>query len=94
MSKLNFEWDIKKDIANQKKHKVSFDEAKSIFYDEKAIQFFDEKNSSEEDRFLMLGMSAKLRILIVSHIFRETKSTLRIISARKATKKEAEHYSR
>lgn len=64
MSKLSFEWDKNKDIANQKKHKVSFDEAKSVFYDEKAIQFFDEKNSSEEDRFLMLGMSAKLRILI------------------------------
>lgn len=93
MSKLNFEWDIKKDIANQKKHKVGFDEAKSVFYDEKAIQFFDEKNSSEEDRFLMLGMSAKLRILIVSHVFRQTKKVIRIISARKATKKEAENYT-
>ena len=93
MSKLSFEWDKNKDIANQKKHKVSFDEAKSVFYDEKAIQFFDEKNASEEDRFLMLGMSAKFRLLIVSHVFRSIKKTIRIISARKATKKEAENYS-
>jgi uncharacterized DUF497 family protein len=93
MSKLSFEWDKNKDNANQKKHKVSFDEAKSVFYDEKATLFFDGKNSSEEDRFLMLGMSAKLRILIVSHVFKPIKKTIRIISARKATKKEAENYS-
>lgn len=93
MSKLTFEWDKNKNTANQKKHKVSFEEAKSVFYDEKAIQFFDEKNSSEEDRFLMLGISAKLRILIVSHVFKPIKKTIRIISARRATQKEASHYT-
>ncbi len=90
---MDFKWDKNKDIANQKKHTVSFDEAKSVFYYEKAIQFFDEKNSSGEDRFLMLEMSAKFRILIVSHVLKPIKKIIRIISARKATKKEAENYS-
>ncbi|WKJ90491.1 BrnT family toxin [Methylomonas montana] len=62
---INFEWDLGKAASNLKKHGVSFEEAKSVFYDEYAIQFFDEENSKTEDRFLMLGMSSHAKILIV-----------------------------
>ncbi|MFC1744678.1 BrnT family toxin [Candidatus Riflebacteria bacterium] len=88
-----FEWDTKKDRLNQKKHGVSFNEAKSVFFDENAVQFFDEPYSStREERFLMLGLSSSLRILLVCHCIREDEKTIRIISARKATKKERKFY--
>ncbi len=80
--------------ANRRKHGVSFDEAKTVFYDENAIRYFDPDHSKDEDRFLMVGLSQKLRILIVCHCFREDDSVIRIISARKATKKEEDHYWR
>ncbi|SEO41180.1 BrnT family toxin [Vreelandella aquamarina] len=90
---IEFEWDTKKADLNLKKHGVSFYEAKSVFYDELAIQFFDDENSfSSEDRFLMLGMSNESRILIVCHCEREQGSSIRIISARKATSKERKFY--
>jgi len=85
---IDFIWDTRKSTINKKKHGVSFEEAKDVFYDEYAIRYFDPDHSREEDRFLMLGMSAKLRILIVSHCYIEDDSTIRIISARKATKAE------
>ena len=94
MNELRFEWDERKERANIKKHGVSFNEAQSVFYDENAIQYFDPDHSDDEDRFLMVGVSQKLRILIVCHCFREEDSVIRIISARKATKGEEDNYWR
>jgi len=89
---IEFEWDSAKAAANLKKHGVSFEEARSIFYDEFAVQFFDDENSGSEDRFLMLGFSDEARLLIVCHCEREHGHVIRIISARKATKNEAKFY--
>lgn len=95
MKILRFEWDAKKARINIEKHEgISFKEAESVFYDERAIEFYDEGHSESEKRFLMLGLSAKLRLLLVCHCVRESDSIIRIISARKATKKEAKHYWR
>lgn len=92
MSQLLFQWDKDKDVINQRKHSVSFEEAKSVFYDDNAIQFWDETHSELEDRFLLLGMSSKMRLLLIVHCYREKESEIRIISARKATKKESQQY--
>ena len=89
---IKFEWDEGKAAANLKKHQISFEEAKSIFFDEFGVQFFDEEHSSDEDRFLMLGMSKKAMLLIVCHCEREQGELIRIISARKATKRESAFY--
>ena len=83
---ISFSWDDRKNEVNEKKHGVSFDEAKTVFYDENAIRYYDPDHSDDEDRFLMVGVSQKLRILIVCHCFREDDSVIRIISARKATR--------
>lgn len=89
---IKFEWDTAKAILNRKKHGVSFEEAQSVFYDEFAVQFFDEDNSTSENRFLMLGFSDEARLLIVCHCERAEGNTIRIISARKATKNERNYY--
>jgi uncharacterized protein len=89
---ITFEWDQAKAASNQKKHGVSFEEARSVFYDEFAVQFFDEENAESEDRFLMLGLSDEARLLIVCHCERDHGNVIRIISARKATKKEGQYY--
>jgi len=89
---INFEWDDRKSRANQKKHDVSFDEARTVFFDEYAIEFYDDPSSSEEERFLMLGMSLRARLLLVCHCIRDDESTIRIISARKATRSESKLY--
>lgn len=89
---IAFEWDPAKAAANLKKHKISFEEARSVFFDEFAIQFFDEDHSSSEERFLMLGMSSGAKLLIVCHCERENGEIIRIISARKATKRESAFY--
>jgi uncharacterized protein len=89
---IKFEWDIAKANSNKKKHGVSFEEAQSVFYDEFAVQFFDEESSELEDRFLMLGFSDEARLLIVCHCERNQGNTIRIISARKATKIEGKYY--
>lgn len=89
---LKFEWDDGKNYLNQQKHQVSFEEAKSVFYDERAIQFWDEDHSDYEDRFLLVGQSSTMRILLVVHCYREQESIIRIISARKATKNERQYY--
>ena len=89
---IEFEWDTSKAAANLKKHQVSFEDAKSVFYDEFAVQFFDEEHSSEEERFLMLGMSSLVKLLIVCHCEREQGAVIRIISARKASKRESAFY--
>ena len=89
---IKFEWDESKAAANLKKHQVSFEEARSIFFDEFSVQFFDEDHSSDEERFLMLGMSSEAKLLIVCHCEREQGVVIRIISARKATKRESAFY--
>jgi uncharacterized DUF497 family protein len=89
---IKFEWDTKKAVANQKKHGISFEESKSVFYDEFAVQFYDEGHSGEEHRFLMLGFSCESRMLLVCHCERESGNTIRIISSRRATKSESSHY--
>jgi uncharacterized DUF497 family protein len=94
MKKVRFEWDDKKDLANLRNHGVAFDEAKTVFYDENAIEFYDEDHSCKEVRLLMIGLSSKLRILLVSYTVMEgkDKDIIRIISSRKATKKEQKIY--
>ena len=92
MNDIKFEWDNRKDKSNQKKHGVSFEEAKSVFYDDNAIEFYNFDHSHEEERFLMLGLSLKLRILLVCHCFKEEQGIIRLISARKATKNEQKKY--
>jgi hypothetical protein len=92
MNELKFEWDKKKAASNLKKHGVSFDEARSVFYDEQAIQFYDPEHSEDEDRFILLGTSYKLKTLVVCHCFREQETKVRIISARKADNEEAQVY--
>ena len=94
MSELKFKWDDSKEKINIRKHGVSFDEARSVFYDENAMQFYDPEYSEEEDRFILLGMSFKLRTLIVCHCFLEDDMLVRIISARKADKWEEQDYWR
>jgi uncharacterized DUF497 family protein len=89
---IKFAWDPAKASLNARKHGVSFDEAQSVFYDESAVQFFDEEHSSAEERFLLLGMSTGARLLLVCHCERESGSVIRIISARKATKRESLFY--
>lgn len=90
---IEFDWDAAKAVANLKKHDVSFEEAQSCFYDEFAVQFFDEENSLDEDRFLLLGMSSGARLLLICHCERESGNVIRIISARKATKRESSFYN-
>jgi uncharacterized DUF497 family protein len=89
---IGFEWDASKAISNKKKHGVTFEEAKSVFYDDFAVQFFDSENSKLEDRFLMLGRSNRSRILLICHCEQDSANLIRIISARKATVKERRLY--
>ena len=91
---IKFEWNAAKAATNIKKHGVSFEEAKSVFFDEFAMQFFDQDNSKTEDRFLMLGTSNETKLLLVCHCERDDGNTIRVISARKATKNESENYQR
>jgi len=93
MDEIKFSWDARIAKQNFQKHKVSFEEAATVFYDENAIEFFDPDHSKNEDRFLMLGINWRLRILIVCYCLREKGSEIRIISARKATKKEIKFYT-
>ena len=87
-----FEWDENKDLINQKKHGISFDDARSVFYDDSAILFDDPDHSEYEDRFLIIGMSNIKGICIVSHCYRGTDDRIRIISARTATRSERKIY--
>jgi uncharacterized protein len=92
MKHLEFEWDNRKEKANIKKHGISFEEARTTFYDENAIQFFDPDHSENEDRFILLGTSYKLNTLVVCHCFREKETIVRIISARMADSDETKAY--
>ncbi len=89
---IGFEWDAVKAAANLRKHRISFEEASSVFYDEFAVQFFDDNHAAAEDRFLMLGLSSEARLLIVCHCERGRGNVIRIISARRATKRESAFY--
>ena len=92
MEEIRFSWDARKVRQNVKSHKLSFEEASTVFYDDKAIEFFDPDHSIKEDRFLMLGVSWRLRVVVVCYCLRKKGSEIRIISARKATKKEEKVY--
>ena len=92
MDEIEFSWDARKARQNLRKHKVSFEEAATVFYDESAIEFFDTSHSTGEERFLMLGLSGRLRTMVVSYCLRKEGSEIRIISARKATKREEKAY--
>ncbi|MDH4022895.1 MAG: BrnT family toxin [Gammaproteobacteria bacterium] len=93
MADLRFEWDPRKDRANQKKHGVSFSEAKTVFLDEFARIIDDPENDEGEERFLMLGMSIGLRVLVVCHCLRGSDQVIRIISARRADASERKEYA-
>lgn len=91
---LKFTWDEQKETANRQKHGVSFDEARTVFYDEHARLIADPDSSEDEDRFILLGYSERPRLLVVCHCYRENDSIIRIISARKATRPEKNSYGR
>ncbi len=92
MTPLRFEWDEEKDREGHRKHGVSFEEARTVFYDDIAVEFYDDEHSEWEDRFLLLGVSSRLRVLMVCHCLRKGGDVIRIVSARKATAAERKHY--
>lgn len=92
MSKIIFEWDENKSKNNIIKHRVSFNEAKTVFLDEHARVIPDKESSKKENRFIILGLSHTLKLLVVCHCYRESEEVIRIISARKATRKESKTY--
>ncbi len=92
MSTLKFEWDSRKALANLKKHGIAFEEAQSVFFDERARLINDPDHSEDEDRFILLGLSSSLHMLLVCHCYRREGEVIRIISARQATARESKHY--
>jgi uncharacterized DUF497 family protein len=94
MADLRFKWEAHKETQNRRKHGVSFAEAETVFSDEHALLVDDPDHSAEEDRFALLGFSARLRTLVVVHCYRERDAVIRIISARKATRRERDIYNR
>lgn len=89
---IRFEWDLEKAEINEKKHHITFEEAKTVFYDKNALLIADPDHSDEEDRFIIMGISSKSKLLIVCHCYRENDEVIRLISAGKAESKEAEQY--
>ena len=92
MNSIHFEWDDNKNKFNKRKHKISFEEAQTVFYDTEALIIDDPEHSVQEDRFIILGLSKKANLLVVCHCYRESDSVIRIISARKATTTEKNYY--
>jgi hypothetical protein len=92
VAELRFEWDPRKDADNQRKHRVSFEEAESVFSDEHALLIDDPEHSTTEARFVLLGLSIRFRVLLVVHRYRDQDAVIRIISARRATKQERSRY--
>jgi uncharacterized DUF497 family protein len=92
VSDLQFEWDERKNASNKKKHDVSFEEARAVFYDERALLIEDPDHSEDEERFILMGLGASLRVLVVCHCYRGRQNIIRIISARKATRSERTQY--
>ncbi|GIK61923.1 MAG: hypothetical protein JETCAE03_22620 [Ignavibacteriaceae bacterium] len=89
---MRFVWDKNKNLANIKKHKISFEEAKTVFLDDNARLIHDPEHSISEERFIILGITNKLRLLVVVHTYKEDGDVIRIISARKATRTETIYY--
>lgn len=94
MSDIIFEWDDRKAQQNEQKHGISFEEAQTAFYDENARLSHDPDRSQDEDRYILLGLSAELCLLVVCHVYRQNDEVIRIISARRATKQEQMQYQR
>jgi uncharacterized DUF497 family protein len=92
VKRIRFEWDARKAAANLRKHGVSFEEARTVFLDENALLRPDEDHSDDEDRFLLLGLGARLRTLVVCHCYRQKDEVIRLISARKANSDERQQY--
>jgi len=92
MSNIKFEWDSRKASANEKKHGISFEEARTVFFDENAKLIDDPDHSDEEERFVLLGLSSSLRVVLVCHCYSEEGNVIRIISARKASAHESKQY--
>ena len=89
-----FDWDENKNRINLDKHGITFEEASTVFFDDRAIIFDDPEHSIDEDRFLLLGMSETAKVCIVCHCYKESDTVIRIISARQATRKEEQRYVR
>jgi len=89
---VRFEWDQKKAETNLRKHRVSFEEAITVFYDENGFLINDPDHSDEEERFILMGFSDRFRIIVVSHCYKRNDQVIRIISARKATRPEQKQY--
>ena len=92
MPDIRFEWDERKNTSNKQKHKISFEEARTVFYDPNALLISDPDHSIDEDRFILLGLSRNLKILVVCHCYRESDCVIRLISARQANKSEISFY--
>ena len=92
METIRFEWDENKNTINKRKHKISFEEAQTVFYDAEALVIPDPEHSQDEERFIILGMSRQAKLLVVCHCYRASETVIRIISARKATRNEAGQY--
>ena len=92
METIRFEWDENKNTINKRKHKISFEEAQTVFYDAEALVIPDPEHSQDEERFINLGMSRQANLLVVCHCYRESETVIRIISARKATRNESVQY--
>jgi len=92
MNEIRFDWDAAKEAANRRKHGVSFEEARSAFLDGNAKVIDDPNHSADEDRYVLLGLSHRLRVLVVCHTYRKNDEEIRIISARKASKREQSQY--
>jgi uncharacterized DUF497 family protein len=92
MADIQFEWDDSKNVLNKRKHSISFEEASTVFSDDYALLLNDPDHSHEEDRFILLGLSSSIKILIVCHCYRSKDEIIRIISARKANKHEKNQY--
>ena len=94
MDALRFAWDPEKNEINKRKHRISFEEALTVFYDDEAMVIDDPEHSMEEERFIILGLSKKANLLVVCHCLRASDTVIRIISARKATKNETQQYQK
>ena len=92
METIRFEWDENKNTINKRKHRISFEEAQTVFYDAEALVIPDPEHSQDEERFIILGMSRQAKLLVVCHCYRSSETVIRIISARKATRNEAGQY--
>jgi len=91
-TEIRFEWDPAKNASNIRRHKVSFDEASTAFLDENALLVDDPDHSDDEDRFVLLGLSSSLRLLLVCHCYKANGGLIRLISARKADRQERQDY--